>query len=158
MLACLLFFTCIYKYSNRKLLWNYPNFIEWITFIIFNALKHLENVLQSDNSMTIDCNKKRAIFISKNHSFKNFIFTIQMLFWNSIKIVVVFMNLYIWECCWLLEFFLMCLEIRIKIWLMKVQCLHVQTMLASRCVSRKTIEASSKLCIRFLYNLGKKLN
>ena len=93
MLACLLFFTCIYKYSNRKLLWNYPNFIEWITFIIFNALKHLENVLQSDNSMIIDCNKKRAIFISKNHSFKNFIFTIQMLFWNSIKIVVVFMDL-----------------------------------------------------------------
>ena len=28
-----------------------------------NDLKHLGNVLQSDNSMTIDCNKKRAIFI-----------------------------------------------------------------------------------------------
>ena len=31
------------------------------------------------------------------------------------------------------------------------QCLHVKTMLASRCVSYyETIEASSKLCIRFL--------
>ena len=28
-----------------------------------NDLKHLGNVLQSDNSMAIDCNKKRAIFI-----------------------------------------------------------------------------------------------
>ena len=36
------------------------------------------------------------------------------------------------------------------------QCLHVKTMLASRCVSfYETIEASSKLCIRFLYNLYK---
>ena len=34
-----------------------------------NNLKHLGNVLQSDKSMTIDCNKKRAIFISKIHSF-----------------------------------------------------------------------------------------
>ena len=34
------------------------------------------------------------------------------------------------------------------------QCLHVKTMLASRCVSfYETIEASSKLCIRFLSNL-----
>ena len=34
------------------------------------------------------------------------------------------------------------------------QCLHVKTMLASRCVSLyETIEASSKLCIRFLSNL-----
>ena len=33
-----------------------------------NDLKHLGNVLQSDNSMTIDCNKKRAILISKIHS------------------------------------------------------------------------------------------
>ena len=36
------------------------------------------------------------------------------------------------------------------------QCLHVKTMLASRCVSLyATIEASSKLCIRFLSNLCK---
>ena len=36
------------------------------------------------------------------------------------------------------------------------QCLHVKTMLASRCVSfYETIEASSKLCIRFLSNLCK---
>ena len=35
-------------------------------------------------------------------------------------------------------------------------CLHVKTMLASRCVSfYETIEASSKLCIRFLSNLCK---
>ena len=34
------------------------------------------------------------------------------------------------------------------------QCLHVKTMSASRCVSfYETIEASSKLCIRFLSNL-----
>ena len=33
-----------------------------------NDLKYLGNVLQSDNQMTIDCNKKRAIFISKIHS------------------------------------------------------------------------------------------
>ena len=33
-----------------------------------NDLKHFGNVLQSDDSMTIDCNKKRAIFISKIHS------------------------------------------------------------------------------------------
>ena len=33
-------------------------------------------------------------------------------------------------------------------------CLHVKTMLAGRCVSfYETIEASSKLCIRFLSNL-----
>ena len=37
------------------------------------------------------------------------------------------------------------------------QCLHVKTMLASRCVSfYETIEASSKLCIRLLSNLCKK--
>ena len=36
------------------------------------------------------------------------------------------------------------------------QCLHVKTILASRCVSfYETIEASSKLCIRFLSNLCK---
>ena len=36
------------------------------------------------------------------------------------------------------------------------QCLHVKTMVASRCVSfYETIEASSKLCIRFLSNLCK---
>ena len=36
------------------------------------------------------------------------------------------------------------------------QCLHVKTRLASRCVSYyETIEASSKLCIRFLSNLCK---
>jgi len=36
------------------------------------------------------------------------------------------------------------------------QCLHVKIMLASRCVSfYETIEASSKLCIRFLSNLQK---
>ena len=36
------------------------------------------------------------------------------------------------------------------------QCLRVKTMLASRCVSfYETIEASSKLCIRFLSNLCK---
>ena len=34
------------------------------------------------------------------------------------------------------------------------QCLHVKTMLASRCVSfYETIEASFELCIRFLSNL-----
>ena len=33
-----------------------------------NDLKHLGNALKNDNSMTIDCNKKRAIFISKLHS------------------------------------------------------------------------------------------
>ena len=33
-----------------------------------NDLKRLGNVLQNDNSMTIDCNKKRAIFISKMYS------------------------------------------------------------------------------------------
>ena len=36
------------------------------------------------------------------------------------------------------------------------QCLHVKTMLASRCVSfYETIEVSSKLCIKFLSNLCK---
>ena len=36
------------------------------------------------------------------------------------------------------------------------QCLHVKIMLASRCVSfYENIEASSKLCIRFLSNLCK---
>ena len=36
------------------------------------------------------------------------------------------------------------------------QCLHVKTMLASRCLSfYETIEASSKRCIRFLSNLCK---
>ena len=54
----------------------------------------------------------------------------------------------------LLEFFLMYLEIRIDTWIS--QCLHVKTMLASRCVSfYETIKASSKLCIRFLSNLWK---
>ena len=33
-----------------------------------NEIKHLGNVLQSDNSMTKDCNTKRACFISKIHS------------------------------------------------------------------------------------------
>jgi len=34
------------------------------------------------------------------------------------------------------------------------QCLHVKTMLTSRCVSfHEIIKASSKLCIRFLSNL-----
>ena len=37
------------------------------------------------------------------------------------------------------------------------QCLHVKTMLASRCVSFfETIEASSKLCIRLFSNLCNK--
>ena len=31
-----------------------------------NDLKHLGNVLQSDNSMTIDCNKKTSYFHFKN--------------------------------------------------------------------------------------------
>ena len=36
------------------------------------------------------------------------------------------------------------------------QCLHVKTVLTSRCVSfYETIEASSKLCIKFLSNLCK---
>ena len=48
-----------------------------------NDLKHLGNVLQNDNSMTIDCNKKQAIFISKIHSL------IQEFYF----IVVVFMDL-----------------------------------------------------------------
>ena len=44
-------------------------------------LKHLGNVLQSDNSMTIDCNKQQAIFISKTHSLnQKFYLTVQMLF------------------------------------------------------------------------------
>ena len=36
----------------------------------FNDLKYLGNVLQRGNSMTIDCNKKRAIFITKIHFLK----------------------------------------------------------------------------------------
>ena len=92
-----------------------------------NDLKHLGNVLQSDNSMPIDCNKKRAIFISKIHS-------LNQEFYNNNPDV--FLKLYNIYCCsfygssiwflssqWLqnciqhgillLEFFLMCLEIRL---------------------------------------------
>ena len=62
-----------------------------------NDLKHLGNVLQSDNSMTIDCNKKRAIFISKIHSLN------QESYFNSPEVIlklififVVFMDLVFW--------------------------------------------------------------
>ena len=51
----------------------------------------------------------------------------------------------------------MYLEISIRYLIERIsQCLHIKTMLASRCVSfYETIEASSKLCIRFLSNLCK---
>ena len=55
----------VYK-RNRFLKGTVPAVILPLPFV--NDLKHLGNVLQSDNSMPIDCNKKRAIFISKFHS------------------------------------------------------------------------------------------
>ena len=55
-----------------------------------NDLKHLGNVLQSDNSMTIDCNKKRAIFISKIHSLN------QEFYFNSPDVILKLFNIY---CC-----------------------------------------------------------
>jgi len=45
-----------------------PILLNELALQFVNDLKHLGNVLKSDNSMTIDCNKKRAIFISKIHS------------------------------------------------------------------------------------------
>ena len=48
------------------------------------------NVLQSDNSMTIDCNKKRAIFISKIHSLN------QEFYFNSPDVILKLYNIY---CC-----------------------------------------------------------
>ena len=60
-----------------------PILLKELPLLFVNDLKHLGNVLQSDNSMTIDCNKKRDIFISKIHSL------IQEFYF----IVVVFMDL-----------------------------------------------------------------
>ena len=46
-----------------------------------NDLKHLGNVLQSDNSMTIDCNKNELFSFQKCIPLtKNFILRIQMFF------------------------------------------------------------------------------
>ena len=114
----------VYK-RNRFLKGTVPAVILPLPFV--NDLKHLGNVLQSDNSMTIDCNKKRAIFISKIHSLN------QEFYFNSPDVILKLYNIY---CCsfygssiWdlssqcvsncvqhgilLLEFFLMYLEIRI---------------------------------------------
>ena len=55
-----------------------------------NDLKHLGNVLQSDNSMTIDCNKKQAIFISKMHSLN------QEFYFNNPDVILKLYNIY---CC-----------------------------------------------------------
>ena len=77
---------CKTKYlivSEEKVNYNEitPILLNELPLPFVNDLKHLGNVLQSDNSMTIDCNKKRAIFISKFIPLtKNFILTIQMLF------------------------------------------------------------------------------
>ena len=55
-----------------------------------NSLKHLRNVLQSGNSMTIDCNKKWEIFISKIHSLN------QKFYFNSLDVILTLYNIY---CC-----------------------------------------------------------
>ena len=56
--------------SKEKVNYNgkTPIFLNELHLPFVNDLKHLGNVLQSDNSMIIDCNKKRAIFIAKVHS------------------------------------------------------------------------------------------
>ena len=52
-------------YSKERINYNEitPILLNELSLPFVNDLKHLGNVLQSDNSMTIDCNKKRAIFI-----------------------------------------------------------------------------------------------
>ena len=55
-----------------------------------NDLKHLGNVLQSDNSMTIDCIKKRAIFISKIHSLN------QEFYYNRPDVILKLYNIGTW--------------------------------------------------------------
>jgi len=122
-----------------------------------NDLKHLGNVLQSDNSMTIDCNKKRAIFILKIHSLN------QEFYFNSPDVILKLYNIYcysfygssIWDLssqCVSKLYTAWNTAIRILCNLPKdthrhliesiSQCLHVKTMLATRCVSfYETIEA-----------------
>jgi len=93
-----------------------------------------------------------------------------MLFWNCIIfIVVIFYGSSIWDLssqCVSKLYIAWNTEIRILFnvprdthrYLIESisECLHVNALLASWCVSLyKTIEASSKLCIRFLSNLCK---
>ena len=122
--------------------------------------------------MTIDCNKKRAIFISKIHSLN------QEFYFNNPDVILKLYNIYccsfngssIWDLssqCALKLYTAWNTAIRILFNVPRdinrylidsiSQCLHVKTMLARRCVSfYETIEASSKLCIRFHSNLCKK--
>ena len=57
-------------FSKERINYNEitPILLNELPLPFVNDLKHLGNVLQIDNSLTIDCNKKRAIFISKIHS------------------------------------------------------------------------------------------
>ena len=54
-------------FSKERINYNEitPILLNALPLPFLNDLKHLGHVLQSD-SMTIDCNKKRAIFILKN--------------------------------------------------------------------------------------------
>ena len=57
---CLIFSKERINYNEiTPILWNELS----LPFVNDLKLKHVGNVLQSDKSMTIDCNKKRAIFI-----------------------------------------------------------------------------------------------
>ena len=108
--------------------------------------------------MTIDCNKKRAIFISKIHSLN------QEFYFNSSDVILKLYNIYccsfygssIWDLGVPKLYTAWNTAIRILFNVPRdthrhliesiSQCLHVKTMLASRCVSfYETIEASSKL-------------
>ena len=77
-------------FSKEKVNYNKitPILLNELPLPFVNDLKHLGNVLQSDNSMTIDCNKKRAIFISKIHSL-NLDF-----FFNNSEVILKLYNIY----------------------------------------------------------------
>ena len=55
-------------FSKKRINYNEitPILLNELPLPFVNDLKHLGNVLQSDNSMTIECNKKRAIFTILN--------------------------------------------------------------------------------------------
>ena len=70
-------------FSKERINYNEitPILLNELSLPFVNDLKHLGNVLQSDNSMTIDCNKKELFSFQKFIPLtKNFILTVLMLF------------------------------------------------------------------------------
>ena len=64
-----------------------PILLNELPLPFFNDWKQLGNVLQSYNSKTIDCNKKRAIFISKMNSLN------QEFYFNSPDVILKLYNI-----------------------------------------------------------------